>query len=80
MIIQASIQTMQVTLMLILKICLSVEVNFWENLQSFPGKYLWSSSILVQPLTLRFTVILLMILKLMISIMILSTLTVNFFF
>ena len=63
-----------VTLLLILKICLSVEINFWKtplkitakNLRSFQGTYLWQSSILVKALYLRFTVIFLMILKLMV--------------
>ena len=82
---------MLVTLLLILKICLSVEINFWKtplkitvkNLRSFQGTYLWRSSILVKALSLRFTVIFLMILKLMVLrnfIIILSALTGNFFF
>ena len=73
-IIKASIKTILVTLLLIIKICLSVEINFWKtamritfkNLRSFQGKYLWRSSVLVIPLSLRFTVILLMILRLMV--------------
>ena len=80
-----------VTLLLILEICLSVEINFWKtplkitvkNLRSFQGTYLWRSSILVKALSLRFTVIFLMILKLMVLrnfIIILSALTGNFFF
>ena len=63
------------TLLLILKICLSVEIICWntplriafKNLRSFRGKYLWRSSILVKAFSLRFTVILLMILKPMVS-------------
>ena len=77
--------------LLIWKICLSVELNFWKtplkitakNLRSFQGTYLWRSSILVKALSLRFTVIFLMILKLMVLrnfIIILSALTGNFFF
>ena len=62
------------TLLLILNIFLSVEIKFWKtplritfkNLRSFQGKYLWRSSILVKASSLRFTVILLMILKLMV--------------
>ena len=73
-IIKASIKTILVTLLLIIKICLSVEINFWKtamritfkNLRSFQGKCLWRSSVLVIPLSLRFTVILLMILRLMV--------------
>ena len=73
-IIKASIKTILVTLLLIIKLCLSVEINFWKtamritfkNLRSFQGKYLWRSSVLVIPLSLRFTVILLMILRLMV--------------
>ena len=57
-------------LLLILKICLSVEINFWKttfkNLRSFRGKYLWRSSILVTSLSLRVTVFLIMILKFMV--------------
>ena len=79
-----------VTLLLILKICLSVEINFWKtplkitvkNLRSFQGTYLWRSSILVKALSLRFTVISLMILKLMVLrnfTIILSALTRNIF-
>ena len=63
-----------VTLLLILKICLSVEINFWKtplkitvkNLRSFQGTYLWRSSILVKALSLWLTVNFLMILKLMV--------------
>ena len=88
-IIKASINTILVTLWLILKICLSAEINFWKtplritfkNLRSFQDKYLWRSSILVKALSLRFAVILLTILKLMVLrkfIIILSALTGNF--
>ena len=53
-----------VALLLILKICLSVEINFWKtplritfkNLRSFQGKDVWRSSILAKVLSLRFTV------------------------
>ena len=61
------------TLLPTLKIFLSVEKKNWktlsnkiyQNLRSFRGKYLWRSSALSKALPLRFTVILLMILKLM---------------
>ena len=61
-------------LLLTLKISLSAVINFsktpykitFKNLVSFQGKYLWQSSFLVKPLSLRFAAILLMILKLMI--------------
>ena len=80
-----------VTLLLILKICLSVEVNFWKtplkitvkNPRSFQCTYLWQSSILVKALSFQLTVNFLVILKLMVLlnfIIILSTLTGNFFF
>ena len=57
--------------------------NNFEKSQKFLGKYLWRSSILVKALSLRFTVILLMILKLKVLrnfIIILSALTGNFLF
>ena len=77
--------------LLIWKICLSVELNFWKtplkitakNLRSFQGTYLWRSSILVKALSLRFTVVFLLILKLKVLrnfIIILSALAGNFFF
>ena len=61
------------TLLPTLKIFLSVEKKNWktpsnkiyQNLRSFPGKNLWRSYALSKALPLRFTVILLMILKLM---------------
>ena len=82
--------TILVNLLLILKICLFVEIKFWNTPlrislknPSFQDKYLWRSSILVKALCLRFTVILLMILKLMVLrdfVIILSALTVFLFF
>ena len=75
-----------------IKICLSVEIDFWnaplrityKNIRSvFKAKYSWRVSILVKVLSFRLTVILLMILKLMVLrnfIVILSALTGNFFF
>ena len=62
------------TLLLTLKIFLSVEVIFlktpsgitFKYLGSFQSKYLWRSSVLIKSLSLRFTVILLINLKLMI--------------
>ena len=74
MIIKTSSKTILLTLLLILKTCLSVEINFWKtslritfkNLRSFQGKYLWRSSILIKALSLRFTVIFLMVLKFMV--------------
>ena len=78
-----------VTLLLILIICLFVDINFLEDTtennfkkcQKFSGKYLWRSSILVKALSLRFTVILLMILMVLRNfIIILSALTGNFLF
>ena len=89
-IIKASIKPIPVTLLLVLKFCLPVEIKFWKaplrttfkNLWSFQGKYLGWRSVLVKLLSLRFTVILLMILKLMVlqnHIMILWTLSGIFF-
>ena len=55
--------------------------NNFEKSQKFLGKYLWRSSILVKALSLRFTVILLMILMVLRNfIIILSALTGNFLF
>ena len=72
--IKASIEAILVTFLSTSKIFLSVEINFWktpsriisQNLGSFRGKCLLQSSILAKGLSLRFTVILLMILKLII--------------
>ena len=71
-IIKPSTKAILVTLLLALKIFLSVEIKSWKapstitfNLGSFQGKYIWRSSVLVKPLSLRFTVILIMILKFM---------------
>ena len=82
--------TILVNLLLILKICLFVEIKFWNTPlritlknRSFQDKYLWRSSILVKALCLRFTVILPMILKLMVLrnfVIILSALTGILFF
>ena len=63
-----------VTLLRILKILFSIDIKFWktpstiffQNLGSFQGKYLWPSSNLAEALSLRFTLILLMVLKIMI--------------
>ena len=64
-IIKASVEAILVTLLVTLKMLLSVEIKFWKavsrttfkNLRSFQGKYLWSSPVLVNLLPLRFTVI-----------------------
>ena len=73
-IIKLSIEAILVTLLVTLKIFLSVEIKFWKavsritfkNLGSFQGKCLWSSPVLVNLLPLRFTVIFPIILKIMI--------------
>ena len=58
----------------------TTENNFWKC-QTFSSKYLRQSSILVEALSLRFTVILLMILMVLRNfIIILSALTGNFLF
>ena len=78
------------TLLLTLKIFFSVDIRFWKtpsritfkNLGSFQGKYLWRSFVLVKLLSLRFTVVLTMISKIMILrnfIMILFPVNVNCF-
>ena len=62
------------TLLMALKMHLSVEIKFWKtpsrmtfkNLGSFQGKYLLLSYVLLKLLPLRFTVIIPRILKIMI--------------
>ena len=68
-IIKASVEVTIVTLLPTLKINVAVEIKFWktpsriisQNLRSFQGNCLWQNSVLA--LSLRFTVILLTILK-----------------
>ena len=69
-----TIEAIRVTFLPTSKILLTVEINFWktpsrmisQNLGSIQSRCLWPSSVLPKNLSLRFTVILLMILKLMI--------------
>ena len=72
--IKPSVEATLGTLLSTLKIIASVEIKFWktpsritsQNLRSFQGKCPWWSSVLAKALSLRFTVMLFMILKLMI--------------
>ena len=74
-IIKASVEAILVTLLITLKMFLSVEVKFWKavsritfkNLGSFQGKYLWSISVLVNLMPLQFILIFPMILKILIK-------------
>ena len=80
MIMGASIKAMLVTLLLIIKMCLSVEINFWKKPLRVTFKNL--RTFLCKALSLQFAVILLKILELMVlqnSYIILSALTRDFF-
>ena len=73
-IIKVSIKAILVTLLVTLKMLLSVEIKFWnavsrmtfKNLGSFQDKCLWSSPVLVNLLPLRFTVTFTIVLKVVI--------------